>query len=91
MKIIGQLIYWDKQKGFGFVETRTPEPIGIRLERYFLHANRIILQPSEIHEGQTVRFELSEHKSKTGQLPCADSAEIFEVLSLNGGAPCSLA
>lgn len=89
MKTIGKLIYWDKQKGFGFVETRTAEPIGTRIERYFLHAHRVILQPSEIHEGQTVRFAISDRKPKAGQLLCADDAEIFETflpsLSKDGG------
>jgi hypothetical protein len=73
---IGKLIYWNST--YGFIETRVPEPIGIKIERYFLHSSQIVLEPSIIHEGQIVRFLVRERQPEPGKLPYAGSAEIFE-------------
>jgi cold shock CspA family protein len=73
---IGTLIYWNSR--FGFIEVRIPEPIGIKIERYFLHHSRIVLEPETIHEGQSVRFVVRAQQPQPGKLPYAGDAEIFE-------------
>jgi len=74
--MIGTLTFWNGT--YGFIETKTPEPIGIRIDRYFLHACRINLQPTSIRVGQVVRF--TGGTKRPGKLPFADSAEIFETM-----------
>jgi hypothetical protein len=73
---IGKLIYWNSR--FGFIEVRIPEPIGIRIERYFLHHSRIVLEPATIQEGQFVRFVVRAQQPQPGKLPYAGDAQIFE-------------
>ena len=89
MKMIGKLAYWNAQKTFGIIETKTPEGAGYRIERYFLHASQVVFQPEEIREGQLVRFVVREREPKEGHLRYAGSVEIFgtsEQAQQQGGA-----
>ena len=80
MKLMGKLSYWNAQKAFGIIETRTKEGAGYRLERFFLHRQQITFEPATgIHEGQLVRFVVRDRQPEAGKLPYAGSAEIFDV------------
>jgi hypothetical protein len=72
----GKLIFWNSK--YGFIEVRIPEPIGVRIERYFLHHSRIMLEPAHVQEGQFVRFVVREQQPQPGKLPYAGEAQIFE-------------
>jgi cold shock CspA family protein len=80
MKRMGKLCFWNSQKSFGIIETRTKEGAGYRLERFFLHRQQIRFEPEAgIHEGQLVRFVVREGEPPAGKLQVAGSAEIFDV------------
>jgi hypothetical protein len=78
MKLIGRLSYWNDQKLFGFIESRTPDRIGFRVQKYFLHSSEIQIEPELIQVGQFVRFIIKSKQPRSGPLPFAGEVEVYE-------------
>ncbi len=79
MKFEGQISWYSKTKGIGFISRR----VGNNIERYFLSAIRIIYcEPQEPRIGCGVQFDVDPRPPrKLGDSPVATNIEIFEVLS----------
>lgn len=80
----GQLCYWNPQRFFGIIESKVKDPLGWRVDKYFLRVSQIRFQTvEEVHIGCWVRFEVEQHPKPAkwpGILPSACSAQIFETL-----------
>ena len=80
MKLLGKLGYWNAEKGFGFIEVRHKEDIGVRIERFFVHASQVVLEPEVgIRVGQLVRFVIRERQLPADKYRAAGSVEIFDM------------
>lgn len=75
MKLEGQIVWYSKTKGIGFIAHR----VGNNIERYFLSAIRIIYcEPQEPRAGCNVKFEVDPRPPrKPGDAPMATNIEIF--------------
>ena len=76
--LIGRLSHWNAQRSFGFIEVKTPDRVGYRITKYFLHASQIVIEPEQIKVGQVVRFEVRKEEPQRGPLPFAGEVEIYE-------------
>lgn len=69
-KVIGQLIMFSKQKGFGFISRG--------LDKIYFHVKKAIDDPSYWAEGQKVLYTVNEYRGKEEAIDVEEYEEAFE-------------